>query len=349
MQQIATWVSDAGGVLHKRDLVARGATDRMLTAAVRCGWVRRARRGWYTTFPPADPRYEAVRVGGRVTGAALLALHGAWMWSTPPVAVVVPRNASRLRGRRGCVVIWRGDDTIESPADASDPIGVRTGSRFAVPLETALVDAVVRSPLDEAVALVDWALRSGLFTLDEVRAAFVRAPANAAGVVEWADPRSGSFIESIMRVTFVARGHRVESQVVVLPGDRRRIDLVIDGVAALELDGRAFHADTFEADRLKDLAITVGGRTALRASYSMVRDHRRSIVAAVDEVLARHRHRRRRSRRPRGLDGRLLPRRTTGLGRRSWRLRAPVPVPLGDGSSRRPAVVAQVRTTGGRG
>lgn len=305
MQLIATHVREAGGVLHKRDLVALGATDRMLTAAVRSGHVHRPRRGWYTTFAPGDARHEAVRIGGRLTGAALLALLGAWMWAVPPITVVVAPTASRLRPRRGATVLWRADGLVpprplHGPAshlDGDDEHAAEDAMRsaWAVPLRTALVDAVVAAPLDEAVALLDWALATGHFSVPGLHAAFARTPSDVRGIVEWADPRCESFIESVVRVTFVRLGHHVDSQVRVGPGDRRRIDLVVDGVVALELDGRSWHGDTFDADRLKDLAITIRGRTALRASYEMVRDHRPLLVTAVRAVLDEARRPRRRA------------------------------------------------------
>jgi very-short-patch-repair endonuclease len=347
MQQIATHVRKAGGVLQKRDLVALGATDRMLTAAVRSGHVHRARRGWYTTFPPGDARHEAVRIGGRLTGASLLALLGAWMWTaSPAVSVVVPPGASRLRPRRGATVRWRADGRVPprrspgtAPRHLDDEHEVDDARRaaWAVPLRTALVDAVVAAPLDEAVALLDWALSSGHFSVVGLHAAFAGAPADVRGIVDWADPRSESFIESVMRVTFAGLGHRVESQARVGPGDRRRIDVVVDGVVALELDGRNWHADTFDADRLKDLAVTIQGRTALRASYEMVRDHRPLIVEAVHTVLDAARRPRRRPVVPRGRAHRPGVRRTRG--RRPWHLarpargRAPHAGPPGPGTA----------------
>lgn len=331
MQQIATHVGQAGGVLHKRDLVALGATDRMLTAAVRSGHVHRPRRGWYSTFPPGDARHEAVRIGGRLTGAALLALLGAWLWAVPPVTVVVAPTASRLRPRRGATVVWRADGFVpprpssgQAPQpDDGDEHAAEDARRsaWAVPLQTALVDAVTAAPFEEAVALLDWALATGQFSLPGLHAAFARAPSDVRGVVDWADPRCESFIESIVRTTFVRLGHHVDSQVRVGPGDRRRIDLVVDGVVALELDGRSWHGDTFDADRLKDLAITVRGRTALRASYEMVRDHRPLLVAAVRTVLDEARRPRRRALVFRGRVAHPGVRRARG--RRPWHLARP--------------------------
>lgn len=283
MEQLAALVTDLGGVAHKRQLVAHGATDRLLTASVRFGSLHRARRGWYTVFPPGDPRHEAVRIGGRLTGASLLALHGAWLWTTPPVTVAVSANASRLRARHGATVVWR------PRVLPSGPVRDRPTPPWAVPLEEALVTAVLGLPLDEAVALLDWALASGRFTRVELAEAFAHLPENRASIVGWADRRSESFIESLIRATFVSLGHDVRVQVPVGPRDARRIDIVVDEVVALELDGRAFHADTFDADRHKDITVTIAGRVALRCGYGMVRDDRGLLVEAVHAIIRRSR------------------------------------------------------------
>jgi len=133
MTTIAELVTSAGGLLHKRDLVAHGATDRHLTAAVRSRGVSRPRRGWYSTWDRADPRYVAVSIGGRLTGAAALHTLGAWAWTRPPITVSVPETASRLRRRRGIRVVW-------DPLDLSE-----RGSAWSVDPRDALARAVVEA------------------------------------------------------------------------------------------------------------------------------------------------------------------------------------------------------------
>jgi hypothetical protein len=283
MEQLNELIVDLGGAAPKRLLVAHGATDRLLTAAVRSGVVHRARRGWYTVHPPGDPRHEAIRIGGRLSGTALLALSGAWLWSEPPVTVVVPSNASRLRPRHGATVVWRAPRArlSSAPADAVPP--------WADSFEEALVQAVLELPFDEAVALLDWTLVTGRLTRAELSDAFAGVPASQTAVLDWVDPASESFIESLVRATFGALGHSVTVQVSVAAGDARRIDVVVDDVAAIELDGRAFHADSFDRDREKDIAVVMAGRISLRCGYRMVRDERENMIHAVHALLRRTR------------------------------------------------------------
>lgn len=311
MVLISEWVAEAGGLLHKRDLVRRGATDRDLTRAVREKDVRRVRRGWYTTFDPDDPRYRAVRVGGRLTGLMALRQYGAWMWSrNPPMLASVTRQASRLRRVKGVRVVY------------DPPRVARRGSLSVVDPRDALLRAILDESHETAVIAWDWASRSKLFTeaaLDEVAAL---VPANKRGFLLWTDRGSDSIIESAARVRLLARGHEVVSQVRVR--HESPIDLVIDGTVALELDGEEFHADSFEKDRAKDLAIATAGLMPLRAAYSMVRYAWSMIARAIDASLERH------LRRP--LDGmsrsrvRSGPPRVsafTGSRRRSWHCPAP--------------------------
>jgi very-short-patch-repair endonuclease len=78
-------------------------------------------------------------------------------------------------------------------------------------------------------------------------------------------------------------GHTVVSQVPV--GELERIDLVVDDVVGLEVDGREYHVDRFEQDRRKDLAITLAGYHAIRPTARMVftewPDVQRGIAIAI--------------------------------------------------------------------
>jgi very-short-patch-repair endonuclease len=277
MTTVASLVDDFGdGLLHKRQLVRHGAHDHHLTWAVRHGQVRRPRRGWYTTFPRDDPRFIAVKVGGRLTGASALALLGAWTrHRSPAITVSVPKNASRLRRVKGARVVW--DD---------GPIRDR-GSQWAVDARDALGEALLEVNFEEAVALVDWALHSRLITMDEVSEITDALPLDARRIADWVDPRCESFLESIVRTRLRQAGFRLVSQKRV--NGSQRIDLVVDDVVGLELDGFAYHATSFEADRRKDIEIAIEGRVPLRVSFDMVFGHWSRVLLAIRAAVAMHR------------------------------------------------------------
>ncbi|ROQ40027.1 hypothetical protein EDF46_1663 [Frondihabitans sp. PhB188] len=300
---ISELVAQRGGILHKNHLVALGATDRDLTWAVRHGHVRRARRGWYTTFAKSDPRFVAVQVGGRLTGASALRIRGAWMWGEPPVTVSVPANASRLRRRKGVRVVW------DSPE-----VGGR-GDLMSVGLRDALRQAVLDLAFEEAVAVLDWALSERHLDVDEVPQLLEALPQDVRSIADWVDPKCGSFPESIARTRLRKLGHTVETQVAV--DGNKAIDLVVDGVVGIEVDGREFHESRFEKDRRKDLAIVIEGRTPVRFSYRMLVEVWDRVALAVRTAVAAHR-------RGRGAVGNsgAVPR-PARRAPRLWRLPAP--------------------------
>ena len=306
MTTIRQLVDEAGGLLHKHDLVAAGATDRHLTAAVRFGEVRRPRRGWYSTWDPTDPRFVAVAVGGRVSGAAALHLLGAWMWRRPRLTVSVPRGASRLRPRRGATVVW-------DEADLST-----RGTTWAVDPRDALARMVDELSFEDAVAVATWAVREGVVARDELRDALGARRSDAADLAEWVEEACESFLEVVALVRLRLLGHDVRAQGPV--GPRQRVDLVVGDTIALELDGRATHESTFVADRSKDLTILAEALVPVRLPYSLVRDEWDRVVATLDLVLRQH-----------GGCGRAAPTRAVGnssswsvlgpRGKRLWRLR----------------------------
>jgi len=308
MTTIAELVASEGGLLHKHDLVAAGATDRHLTAAVRFGGVRRARRGWYSTWSPTDPRFVAVAIGGRLTGAAALHELGAWSWTPPQIVVSVAETASRLRRRRGVRVVW-------------DPLELSNrGTTWAVDPRDALARAVVEAEsLEDAVMLVDWARLQGIVHGDDdARMVLSRMRADAAGLAAWSDGGAESILESAAGTRLRLEGRCVARQVSV--GSRgERIDMLVDGAVGLETDGREHHAHRFEKDRVKDATMVLAGILPFRASTSMVRRDWKTVSAVVEALVARSV--------AQGVVPRVgnssLPRLLPGRGRRKWRLGVP--------------------------
>ncbi|ROQ41184.1 hypothetical protein EDF46_0560 [Frondihabitans sp. PhB188] len=269
--EAAPAVRTLGGLATRQQLVASGLTGADLTRAVRSGQVRRVIRGWYSTLPPHDPRVIAVSLGGSLTGVSALQLYGSWLWNRAcvidvvltagsPVPPSIPRNVRIFHGR----------------APRGSPV---------VPLAEALGHAVRRLPFEEAVAVLDWAHHTDQLDVVDLHVFAAGLPTPLRDIAAWVDISCESVLESIVRTRVRSAGHHVTSQV---PLGLGAIDLVIDGVVALELDGRTFHADTFETDRLKDLAILTDGRIAMRASYAMVRADWPRVLGAIETALTTH-------------------------------------------------------------
>lgn len=270
-----TFVSELDRIASAPELAAAGVPRRELTRLVASGELRRPRNGWYSTLDPLHPRFRAVRIGGRLTSASALAEMGAWMLHPPPrLEVAVPRGSARLRADRNAVIHWGID-------------GARSQGSAVVGIHEALIRVVLDHDLEVSVPCLDWAMSTGRLDRFSFEELILALPMTARCVRLWIDPASQSLLESVARVRLRRRGWPVRSQVRV--GDLGAIDLVVDQVA-LELDGREHHESRFEADRRKDLQITIEGRHSIRVSYAMlVKDWSRVESAIAAALRARGR------------------------------------------------------------
>ena len=280
---IAAHVDALGGFAQKRQLVARGAHDHHLTRAVRDGSVRRARQGWYTTLPNQHPRVRAVRVGGRLTGLSAIAALGGWVLRSEVLHVAVPRNAARLRSQ--------SNRFVHPPAQRIAGVRLHWDSgRGGDASMVGLLDALRRVVLDEdretAIAALDWAVHTA--RADELDVASVMLAVHPEGRIGWAavDPTCESLPESLARTRLLGAGFVVRSQVPLENG--QRIDLVVDEIVGLEVDGEEYHRDRFEEDRAKDSQIIRANYVPYRPSANSVFGDWPTVVATIAAaILAR--------------------------------------------------------------
>ena len=283
MVDIAALVAALGGFAQKQQLVARGARDLDLTLAVRTGEVTRARQGWYTTLAANNRAVQAVRVGGRLTGLALIHYLDGWVIDPPPLHVSVAHNAARMRTptnrfrplarRKGVVLHW-------------DPPEVGThGLSWCVALRDAIRAVILHESFEQAVAVLDWALHSRLMDVADLERLVLTLPLELRAIAEWVDPNCESLPESLSRTRFRIAGRHVTSQVRLETDER--IDLVVDGEAGIEVDSRKHHADSFDRDRAKDITITLAEFHGIRPSVRSVFSDWVRVEAAVDVALRR--------------------------------------------------------------
>ena len=284
MALISELVDSLGGMAQKQQLVKLGARDFHLTAAVRSGDVIRVRNGWYSTLSERDPALRAVRVGGRLTGISALVARGAWVLDEHPLHVSVHDNAARLRTQRNR--FQRLDVTAPAGVELHwDDRAIRSfGTATSVGLLDALVRVVIDEDLETSVAVLDWALHTG--ELDEIDFArlILRVPQDRQGIAAWVDPACESLPESLARTRLRLAGHQVETQVRL--GEVQRIDLVVDGQVAVEVDGEKFHRDRFDYDREKDVDITIDHKHSIRPSAKAVFRRWPRVALAIDTALA---------------------------------------------------------------
>jgi hypothetical protein len=112
----------------------------------------------------------------------------------------------------------------------------------------------------------------------------VHLPANRRAIADWVEARCESLPESLTRTRLRLLGYQVDIQVRL--NDLERIDLVVDDCVGIETDGRAFHLETFEVDRMKDVDITIADMHPLRPSANMVFTKWPRIELAVRRAIA---------------------------------------------------------------
>ena len=226
-----------GGVARHADLIS-ASSRRSLERALADALVVRDARGRYA-FPTA---FEGLRAARRLSGVAShlsAAAHWGWSMKTQPDLpwVTVPRNRNiDPAARKEAHISWR-------TVDASDIVdGWVTG-----PVRT-VVDCAVRSPFDEALAVADSALRSGLvaaWDLIEAAAAHpTRGRARVRRVADHACVDAANPFESVLRaICLEVPGLSVVPQMeIAADGFYARVDLgdPVLGIV-VEADSYEFH------------------------------------------------------------------------------------------------------------
>jgi hypothetical protein len=284
MAEIAALVDRFGGMAQKQQLVALGARDLDLTLAVRRGEVVRARQGWYTTLPESDPRVKGVRVGGRLTGISAVIAAGGWVLGRHPLHVSVHDNAARLRNPNNRFVKLAKRHVPGLTLHWDDADVASRGTATSVDIRDALVRVVIDEEFETAVAALDWALHTGQIDRMDFERVLIHLPANRRAIRDWVDGRCESLPESLTRTRLRMLGYQVDIQVTL--NDLERIDLVVDDCVGIETDGKKYHLETFDADRTKDVDITIADMHPLRPSADMVFRRWPRIVLAVERAIA---------------------------------------------------------------
>ena len=270
-----------GGVASRGALVA-ATSHHAVRTSIREGRIVRLSRGCYALPGIAEATAAAVRVGG-VCSHLTAALQWGWAVVSPPArpVVTVPRWRRLSPERReGVDIRWANLDPEDIYRDV-----------ITDPLRTALDCAATLLP-DDALAVLDSALRSGMVSQRELLEAARRMPARhrrrVVGHVEAADGRSANPFESVIRS--VARdvpGLQVSPQELVPGVGRpdlidRRLGIVI------ECDSFGFHAE--RADLLRDCArynaFALRGLVVIRFSWEHAMFHRDYVRWVLSNVVA---------------------------------------------------------------
>lgn len=296
-------LTELGGVASRAELLAR-VSERAVRRAVREGTVIRMSRGRYAL--PVTPRIgerarltDLAQAGRRaahelsgtatlLTAAARWGWSGKWVPTRPQVAVP--------RGRTVSAACQRSIDVRWRPVPASD----REDGWVTNRVRTAL-DCASLLPADEALAVLDSALREGMVDQDELLLAAAHlAPRYRTKVearVRAATPHAANPFESVLRwIVSDIPGLDVHPQVRICDdgGQIGIVDLADEELRiVLEADSFAWHGDrvALERDCIRYNRLVAQGWLVLRFSWDQVMEHPERVRDLVIRTMA-HRDRR---------------------------------------------------------
>jgi very-short-patch-repair endonuclease len=254
-------------------MVAGGVTDGDLRGAVRRGRVVALGSGTYALPGTDDDLVVAARLRGRLTCCSAAGRHGLDLLTPPAVPhVAVPRSRP---DRSENAVVHRRDTAGTGPL---------------VPVLATLLAVLRCLPPADAVVVIASAVRLGQARVASLRSR-LRGPGSveARRVLGLADGRSGSVIETLLRLGLRGAGLPLDLQVLV-PGIGR-VDFLVGGWLVLEVDGFTFHSERaqYRADRARANGLAARGYVLLRFTYEDIMFRLPETVAQVVAVYARGR------------------------------------------------------------
>lgn len=277
-----------GGVARRRDLERCGISGVSIARMVHLGMLVRPRIGWYC-LPDVDRRViEAVRVGGVLTCVSAAAADGLWVLDETQLHVCVRGTGSVFRSRADATHTPPSDDRSDVSLHWDDEAWTASGG-YTLQRLGYLRHLVSCQSRVSAVATLDSAIHRGLISATDLERLRASVPAVRRPTIDLVDGRAESGVESAARLGFLVAGLSFEVQVVVADG--LRVDFVIDGVIAVEVDGSEFHAghEAFVADRKRDAFLNALGYRVLHFTYAMVLFDWPTVLSTIMLVLRRER------------------------------------------------------------
>ncbi|OCG73861.1 type IV toxin-antitoxin system AbiEi family antitoxin domain-containing protein [Microbacterium sediminis] len=265
--EIVALLRARGGCARSSDLFAAGATKNDVRRSAAAGEIVMVRRGLYV-LPGLPPTLrDAAHHGGALTCQSALRHRGVWVLDRegPPHVWLGAHGREHSHPGCRCVVHWR---------DGAPALGV-------LDVASALVHYYRCGGSEAFFVALESALRLG--QIGPAQRAWIRhrLPRSARWLVDFAVPTSDSGLESLVRLRLRALGIETAAQVRI--AGVGRVDLLIDGVIIIELDGEENHADPAKRHRdlRRDAAATARGYTPLRFDYALVVHDWPTVEAAI--------------------------------------------------------------------
>ena len=284
-RHLASAMHNQGQAARRSTLFRMGISRAEIEAALTSGFLHRPIRGWYTTDAADSDQRRAIIAGARLGCVTALRRWGVWSGPDNDVHLHCAPTASRLRLDRARDVlgaqpvlphpgvpprrrpelneIWRcapGMPVVHWQAQAS----ARSALDWIVSPMDALAQAVRCLPEEHAVASIDSALRHGAVSTPDWARILSSLPERLTPLGGKVDARADSGNETIVRLRLTRAGFAVEPQAHI-PGVGA-VDMVIDGLVALEVDSEGFHSsrEQRQNDRTRTLLALAFGMPSMR-------------------------------------------------------------------------------------
>lgn len=262
-QTIHEAVAALGGIARNKDLLARGYSTRQVSEAVAEGVIHRIARGYYALAETSETEVFLAAHQARRTCLSKAADLGLWVLDEPRQLHVA---AAHGRPVPGCVVhrVKGGQKLMDILRQC-----VRCGTEL------------------EALAVLESAVVTNKCSINYLRTSFSgRQDQAGRAIVELIDPQAMSLPETCGRYHLRKAGYNVQGQAYVR--NAGHIDLLVDGVLGVEIDGQEFHNNSkaWREDLRRDTMYVVQGMWRLRVPAAIAMYQPDILLQWVEQALA---------------------------------------------------------------
>lgn len=257
-----------GGVARRRDFVNAGISARRLQRALNDSQVLKLGRGVYASSEADEGVIRAATLGGEPACISAAERNGLWVLRRPTLLHLCVDHGRLM---------------------AEPDVRVHRAPRPVTPLAICM-QAMRCLPELDALCIVESAVVKRHVTFEELRRhTGGKRDSKLRRIVALIDPHSQSVLETAARYPLREAGLAVQSQVYVKGVGR--LDLFVEGLLGIEVDGRRYHSGPveFEEDRRRWNLLTVGGIPVLRVTKGQVVDSSTAYLDLVKRALATER------------------------------------------------------------
>lgn len=272
------------GGIDRRDRLRALSHWRRIDAALAEGCIVRVAHGWYSLPLAQSGRREALRLTGAASHTTA-ANHWGWKVKTAPERphVTVRRKRHLTRDAQAAAAVHWRDLDVDDVIDGWVTSRVRT-----------VIDCCLDLPFDEALAVADSALRSGLgrrAVAERARWLGPRQRNRVARVMGAADRRAANPFESVLRaIALDVTGLVVEPQARIrYDGFYARVGLADEDLRiVLEADSHEFHSErkAFDRDCRRYNGLLTRDWLVLRFTWEQVMFEPDVVRRAIQDVVA---------------------------------------------------------------